>query len=67
MSKNDLAGILAGRPLLTRKDLARRYGVSTGTIDRWLKNGILPPAVRVLRHLWRPEEIERWEKTRRGK
>lgn len=43
----DLAGlveILACRPMLTRKDVARRYGVHLNTVDRWHDDGTLPPA-----------------------
>lgn len=61
-----LVEILASRPLLTRKDLARHFGVCLGTINNWHNDGTLPPAVYVNRGckgrfgpLWRALDIER--------
>jgi predicted DNA-binding transcriptional regulator AlpA len=34
------------RRFLTRRGLARRYGVDTSSVDRWLRNGTLPPPLR---------------------
>lgn len=57
--------LLVQRPLLTRKDLSRRYGVDLDTIDRWHARGFLPrgyylPGSRF--PYWRPGEILRNEK-----
>jgi hypothetical protein len=40
-----LVEIMAGRPLMTRKDLALRYGKDLDTIDRWRREGKLPPGI----------------------
>jgi hypothetical protein len=64
---NDLKAIvemLAGRPLLNRKDLARRYGKDLDTIDRWHRARILPQGVYLpgCRYpFWRPVDVERNE------
>lgn len=60
MSFKALVEIIAGRPLLTRKDLARRYGVDLDTIDRWKARGTLPKPIRLPGcriPLWTPEQI----------
>lgn len=56
-----LVEIMAARPVLNRKDLARRYSIDLDTVDRWHSRGTLPPG----RYLpgsrfpyWRPFEIE---------
>jgi hypothetical protein len=38
----EMVEILSGKQLLTRKCLARRYGVDIDTIDRWKARGTLP-------------------------
>lgn len=65
-----LVEILANRPLLTRKDLARHFCVTVNTVDNWHNDGTLPPAVYVNRGckgrfgpLWRASDIERVERT----
>jgi hypothetical protein len=65
MSKlSALVEILAAKPVLWRKDLATRYGVTLSTIDRWHTSGTLPPA-RYLRGcphpLWRACDVEQSE------
>ena len=60
MSLKALVDIIAGRPLLRRKDLARRYGISLDTVERWHANGTLPraiylPGCRI--PLWKPADI----------
>lgn len=61
-----LVEILAAKPVLTRKDLAARYGRSLTSIDRWHAEGTLPPA-RYLRScplpFWRACDLEAAEKT----
>ena len=63
MSDPDVAALLEivkGVPMLTRKCLARRYGVDLDTIDRWHRSGKLPEAVYLpgCRYpFWRPVEI----------
>jgi hypothetical protein len=48
---------------LTRHDLQRRLGVSRQTIGRMHKAGQLPPSIIFNRvHLYKREDIERWEK-----
>ena len=67
MKHDDLIALLEiciSRPILTRKDLARRYGRNLITIDRWHSTGKLPPAVYLPGcrfPLWRPGDIQRWE------
>lgn len=38
----ELVEILSAKPLLTRHDLARRYGARLQTVSTWHKNGTLP-------------------------
>ena len=63
-----LLEIIASKPLLTRQDLQRRYGVHIDTIDDWRARGTLPkpiyhPGSSV--PLWRPMDIERNESQNR--
>jgi hypothetical protein len=56
---------LAAKPLLTRKDLARRYGRCLWTIDNWHRTGQLPapvylPGSRI--PLWRPADLMAYER-----
>lgn len=63
-----LVEILAGRPLLTRKDLALRFGRDLDTIDRWHRRGKLPRAIYLpgCRYpYWRPFEILCFERKRK--
>jgi predicted DNA-binding transcriptional regulator AlpA len=65
MSLRALMELLASRPLLTRKDLAQRYGITLRAIDLRHSSGRLPPAVYLQgcrQPLWRPVEIIQWEK-----
>ena len=57
MNLQYLADLLAGRPVLTRKDLARRYGRDLRTIDRWKADGTLPEPVWFHGPLWIPAQI----------
>jgi predicted DNA-binding transcriptional regulator AlpA len=64
MKLNALVDILQCRPLLRRKDLARRFGVIPETVDRWHRAGKLPLAVYLPGcsiPLWRPADIDSWE------
>lgn len=65
MKRDELVDLLAGRPLLTRKDLARRFNRCLRTIDQWHADGILPKPV-YLRGcafpFWRPNEVLAMEK-----
>ena len=71
MSKHTLAAlveIIMSVPMLMRKDLARRYGRDTDTIDRWHAKGKLPKAVYLPGSRfpqWRPCDLLEYE--RRGK
>ena len=35
-------------PLMTKREAAEIYGVTTRTVDRWLADGVLPADARVL-------------------
>ncbi len=35
-------------PLLTKRQTAELYGVTTRTVDRWLSDGVLPADARVM-------------------
>ena len=51
--------------MLTKKLLAQRYSVTDRTIDRWLKDGILPTPSRINhRCYWDESEIEQRERVR---
>ena len=71
MNQADLIALLeivTSRPILTRKDLARRYGRNLITIDRWHTSGKLPKAVYLPGcrfPLWRPCDIHQWEKKKK--
>jgi predicted DNA-binding transcriptional regulator AlpA len=66
MSLQQLITSIVNEPLLTRKDLARRYSVSVDTIDDWRREGILPKPVHVGRFpYWRPCEIHDKEESKR--
>ena len=60
-----LAGVLSGRPILTRKDLARHYGRSLRTIDRWKEAGDLPRPVYLHGPMWRPVDLANLEREER--
>lgn len=53
--------LLANRPILRRKDLAQRYGVSERTIDRWRIAGTLPKPKHFHGPMWRPSDIAKHE------
>ena len=56
-----LVEIMAARPVLNRKDLARRYSIDLDTVDRWHARGVLPPGFYLPGSrfpYWRPFEIE---------
>jgi hypothetical protein len=57
MNLIQLVDILARRPVLTRKDLARRYNRDLRTIDRWKADGTLPKAIFFHGPLWVPMDI----------
>jgi hypothetical protein len=71
MSRHDLAAlveVVCARPLLCRKDLARRYGRDLDTIDRWHAKGKLPKAIYLPGcrfPYWRPVDIHTYEKRNR--
>lgn len=68
MSFKQLLEVIAAKPLLQRKDLARRYGKDVRTIDRYHQTGILPAPVYLRGSsipLWRPCDILAAEKTRK--
>jgi DeoR/GlpR family transcriptional regulator of sugar metabolism len=49
--------LIANRPILRRKDLAQRYGVSERTIDRWKEQRILPRPSYIKGAFWTPSQI----------
>ena len=57
MNLPELLALLAGHPVLTRKDLARRFGRDVRTIDRWKADGTLPNPVWFHGPLWTPSSI----------
>jgi predicted DNA-binding transcriptional regulator AlpA len=61
MSTALLVELLTDRPILRRKDLARRYGVSERTIDRMRQDGTLPKPLYLHGPFWRPSDIARAE------
>lgn len=62
MNTQNLLEIIATRPILDRKDLARRFCRSLRTIDRWALTGRLPRALRCSGKLWTPQSIDRMER-----
>jgi hypothetical protein len=63
-----LVEVIMSVQLLMRKDLARRYGRDTDTIDRWHASGKLPPGIYLPGcrcPQWRPCDLLEYE--RRGK
>jgi hypothetical protein len=67
MTTRLLLDLLGPRPLLTRKDLARHFAVCLLTIDRWHAKGYLPKATYVTGPRWRPADIDRLDRQRKGK
>jgi excisionase family DNA binding protein len=53
--------------LLSRKELAAVLGVSTRTVDRWIRDGEGPPATLLPggRRRWRWGDVEAWLHHRR--
>ena len=49
--------------MLTRQDLAKRYNVSTRTIDRWIGKGLPVKKSAINGRVYIDEgELEKWEK-----
>jgi predicted DNA-binding transcriptional regulator AlpA len=61
MSLKSLLELLAERPLLRRKDVARHFGISLRSVDRWVTEKKLPRPIYVHGPMWRPADIERIE------
>jgi excisionase family DNA binding protein len=54
-----------GRPLATRREVARFLGVPEGTVEQWGSRGGGPAYIRVGRHVrYRWSDVERWLATR---
>ena len=53
-----LRELLANRPWLHRKDLLARYGISQTTLDRRIRSGRIPSAIRFAGPLWRLADLE---------
>lgn len=61
MKTQDLVDLIAGRPLLTKADLAIRYKVTIRTINNWLKAGCFPRPVFIHGPRFKPSEVQKWE------
>jgi hypothetical protein len=53
--------VLQGRPLVKRKDLALRYGVSLRTIDNWKASRKLPRPKYINGPMWSLSDIAKFE------
>lgn len=60
MKPSSLVDVVVCKPLLDRKALARLFNRSLRTIDRWRREGRLPPGKAIHGRMWTPVEIERW-------
>lgn len=60
----NLEALLHSRPMLHRKDVMNRYGISKSTLHRWVERGIIPRPVRFAGPLWRLADLEASERTR---
>ena len=60
-----LAAFIGPRPVMTRKDLARHYGRSLRTIDRWKEEKKLPRPIWIHGPMWKPEDLASMEDSRR--
>jgi len=49
---------------LTLEDMATRYGVSERTVQRWVKDRLIPEPMRIGRRYlrWRMSDLERFER-----
>jgi|GEM_PF-2546080 len=57
-----LAECLSGRPLLTRADMARHFGITLRTVDRRIAAGQFPAPVRIVGGpRWTAEQISTHE------
>jgi len=58
---------LSERRFLTKKSVARRNDVHTGTIDRWVRQGLFPKPVKLSKKggcRWPEAVIAAWEEAR---
>lgn len=50
--------------LMTKKDVAKHFGKSEKTIERWVSKGLLPPPLKLEGNdknvFWTLEAIEKW-------
>jgi excisionase family DNA binding protein len=57
---------VAVRPYITSAEIAELVGVTVATVQRWAKQGLMPPPLRIggsgMTHRWHRETIERWLK-----
>lgn len=53
-----LRELVANTPRLHRKDLLARYGISQTTLDRRIRSGTIPAAIRFPGPLWRLADLE---------
>ena len=53
---------------LTPADLARRYGVTKSTINRWTRDGVLPAPIRIndTTPRWHASALQAWEVEQMG-
>jgi DNA-binding transcriptional MerR regulator len=52
------------RKFIAKREVAERYGVTTRTVDRWVKDEILPPSGRQVngRHYWDQAVLEQHDR-----
>ena len=56
-----LADLISDKSMLSRKDLARHFGRSLRTIDRWKREKKLPRPTHVHGPMWTPASIAKME------
>lgn len=61
MKLSKLAEYLEGKALLTKHDLARRYGVTLRAIELAVQRGRFPRPLRIYGVRWAPADVAKWE------
>lgn len=59
MTANQLATLFAGRAVMRKKDVARAFGISLRTVERWTRDRTLPRPAYIHGPAWRPIDIQR--------
>jgi hypothetical protein len=56
---------IAGRPYITKQGFASQLGVSVDTLDRWQRQGRLPPRIRIgTKQLYAEDRLNAWMASR---